>query len=70
MKAKQKFAQKLNFGKERFKQVRSVNTEQKCERCNGHLHPRMKCLYMIRYVITVAGKVTGKNHAEAKLTVK
>ena len=42
----QKSAQKVNSGKEQFKQTKStpaVTTKQKCERCNGPLHGRMKC---------------------------
>ena len=38
MKGKQKFTQKVNSGKEQFKQVKSspaVTTKQKCERYNG-----------------------------------
>ena len=36
----------MNSGKEQFKQVKSrpvVTTKQKCERCNGPPHGRMKC---------------------------
>ena len=43
MKGKQKFTQKVNPGKEQFKQVKSrpaVTTKQKCERCNGPPHAR------------------------------
>ena len=46
MKWKQKFTQKVNSGKEQFKQVKSrsaVTSKQKCERCNGPPHGRMKC---------------------------
>ena len=46
MKGKQKFIQKVNSGKEQFKQVESRpagTTKQKCERCNGPQHGRMKC---------------------------
>ena len=46
MKGKQKFTQKGNSGKEQFKQVKSklaVTTKQKCEKCNGPPHGRMRC---------------------------
>ena len=46
MKGKQKFTQKVNSGKEQFKRVKSrpvVTTKQKCEKCNGPIHSRMKC---------------------------
>ena len=45
MKGKQKFIQKVNFGKEQFKQVQNrpvVNIKQKCERCNDPPHGTMK----------------------------
>ena len=40
MKGKQKFTQKVNPGKEQFKEIDSRSastTKQKCERCNGPL---------------------------------
>ena len=43
---KQKFTQKADSGKEQLKQVKSrpaVTSKQKCERCNGPPHCRMKC---------------------------
>ena len=46
MKGKEKFTQKVNSGREQFKQVKSrpaVTIKQKCERCNGPPHGRMKC---------------------------
>ena len=45
MEGKQKFTQKANSDKEQFKQVKSrpaITTKQKCERCNGPPHGKMK----------------------------
>ena len=46
VKRKQKFTQKVKSGKEQFKQVKSrptVTPKQKCEKCNGPPHGRIKC---------------------------
>ena len=72
-KMKGKFTQKVNSGKEQFKQVNSRSastTKQKCETCNRPPHSRMKCPARDSYCNNCGRNDHRKKHVEAKLLAK